>query len=256
MPLTGKEIFDQGFIPDGTQAQIRDASYDLSVDRVIRGGKENTENVLRIMPQEIVILVSRETVSVKPGHVGYAMPKTTLCNRGILALNTGIVDPGYKGKLSSTAINFCAEPVELKRGESFLRLVFHKLTKEVSTENIIPDDAYMKDRRYDSKFYPDTFLNLHKTIEEISNKIVAKETNRLLTVLTWATVLIGIFAVVVAIYTLVFPDIHERKLSDQSRRIEKMTDTIRELEETLTKFKALEEQEHKQSAETKKKKNQ
>jgi hypothetical protein len=37
-------------------------------------------------------MVSKETVDLSEDFVGYAMPKTSMCNDGILVPNTGIVD--------------------------------------------------------------------------------------------------------------------------------------------------------------------
>src|SRR2546428_10789007 len=106
MPLTGREILENGIVQGGREDRIRDASYDLSIELIIRGGKKDLGGEWgrwEITPHEMFIMVSKETVRVPPGFVGYAMPKTGLCNRGILAFNTGIIDPGYQGRLSSTA---------------------------------------------------------------------------------------------------------------------------------------------------------
>ena len=87
-------------------ANTRAASYDLTVGSVVIDGTEYKTDIPKVKPQQIVVLVSKETVMVPPGHVAYAMPKTSLCMEGIHTLNTGIVDPGWCGKLSSVAINF------------------------------------------------------------------------------------------------------------------------------------------------------
>src|SRR5437867_8454191 len=117
MPLTGNEIINGGFIQNHVTEHIRDASYDLSMDFIIRNGKDESGDSANIQPQEMFIFISKETVKVPNGYVGYAMPKTSLCNRGILALNTGIIDPGYEGRMSATAINFSDKPIDLDRGE-------------------------------------------------------------------------------------------------------------------------------------------
>ncbi len=117
MLLTGNEIFSQGIIINGSRERIRDASYDLGIERMIHQGEEIASELLKIAPHETVILISEETVKIPNGYMGHALPKTGLSNKGILALSTGIVDPGYEGKISSTMVNFSKEAVELEKHE-------------------------------------------------------------------------------------------------------------------------------------------
>ncbi len=126
MHLTKSKIKEKQLISNLEESKFRDISYDLSIDTVIRNGVEISGPEFSVWSYEMVIFVSKETVAIPPGLVGYAMPKTGLCNRGILALNTGIINPGYKGRFSSTAINFREKAVRLKQGDPFLRIIFHE----------------------------------------------------------------------------------------------------------------------------------
>ena len=61
-------------------------------------------------PQGIVQVVSSERVKVPSTITGLATVKTSLCNEGLLALNIGIIDPGYEGAISSFLLNFSSVP--------------------------------------------------------------------------------------------------------------------------------------------------
>jgi deoxycytidine triphosphate deaminase len=84
----------------------------------------------QVPSQGVVVIFSREVVVCPPGLCGYAMPKTGLCDDGLLVLNTGIVDPNFKGFLSGTTINFANSKFPLKKGMPFLRLVFEPIAPQ------------------------------------------------------------------------------------------------------------------------------
>lgn len=183
MQRTGLAAIEQNLVKDHDPAHVRPASYDLSVGEVYHQGALLTPAV--VQPQQIVVIGSKETVEVPPGFVGYAMPKTSLCNEGILVFNTGIVDPGYKGRLSTVAINFSRTPIPLDPGREFLRLVLHKLEGTGSDrrdETLTPDSVALFTRR--SVNYPPTFLDVpgqtDRLIREITSDVVDRQRNAVL----------------------------------------------------------------------------
>jgi hypothetical protein len=98
-----------------------------------------------------------------------------MCNDGILVLNTGIVDPGYEGLLSTTAINFDAKHIEIRNGDPFLRLVVHKLepSKGRRPDPTSPAD-YIEARKADSLRFPGTFLDVPGQFERLSENVSKK----------------------------------------------------------------------------------
>ena len=74
----------------------------------------------------MVEVISIETIKVPQNVAGYASVKTGLSRQGLLALNTGILDPGYEGPLSATVVNFGKSDSLLNHGDTFLRLTFHE----------------------------------------------------------------------------------------------------------------------------------
>jgi deoxycytidine triphosphate deaminase len=181
MQLTGREAVVQNIFTDVAQDHVRPASYDLSVGKVFIEGKEQPEVVV-IQPQQILIIESNERVAIPVGKVGYAMPKTSLCNEGVLALNTGLVDPGYEGPLSTIAINFSRRPIRLRRGDRFLRVVVHRLEgQEADRRDGTVPSPQDRDEARRSLDYPPTFLDVpgqtDKLIREVSADVVDKQRN-------------------------------------------------------------------------------
>lgn len=193
MPLTGPEAANLDLVVSTDGVSSRPASIDLRVGCIIIKGKEYRTSVT-IKPQQMFILVSNERVKVRAGLVGYAMPKTSLCKEGILCLNTGIVDPGYDGLISTTAINFDQDSFTIAPGDPFLRLVFHRLRGAGATGLAEPglstsDSAYIKEAKNNSKQFPGTFLDIPGQIETITKKVLGRQTAVLMLVLTIFTVL-------------------------------------------------------------------
>ena len=126
MQLSGRSTKDRVVVYNGDEASIRLGSYDLRIGKIIVSGKIYKDNYI-IQPQEMVILISQERVRIPRNLVGYALPQTNLGQEGILALSTGIIDPGYEGLISTAAINFEQAPRCVRFGDRFLRLVFHEI---------------------------------------------------------------------------------------------------------------------------------
>lgn len=188
MQLTGKSAIDQAAVAGYDAAHVRPASYDLSVGGLFTEGRVLPSPAV-IRPQQIVVIVSRETIKIPLGFVGYVMPKTSLCNEGILVFNTGLVDPGYEGRISTVAINFSRTPIPLDIGQVFLRFVLHKLEGNGNDERDRtapgPADSALARR---SVNYPPTFLDVpgqtDRLVREVTTDVVDRQRNAILLVIS------------------------------------------------------------------------
>jgi hypothetical protein len=90
-----------------------------------------------------------------------------MCNDGLLTLNTGIVDPGWHGRVSSFILNFGKDKHPLVKGDVFLRITFHKLSAEDPIgRKEVDDGQYIVDRRRRMvKDFSPYFLNLPDIIQ-------------------------------------------------------------------------------------------
>ena len=144
--LSGDQIRERKLINNAVESGFRAASYDLHIEKLIKPDGAVTDSY-SVPPQGIVEVVSRERLNIPDNVVGLAMVKTSLCNYGLLALNIGIIDPGWNGPISSFLINFGRNNRLLTKGEVFLRISCHSLDEPSSLVKRvnIQDEEYMSE---------------------------------------------------------------------------------------------------------------
>lgn len=161
--LTGKEIEAAGLIAGGVPAGYRASSYDVHIGQVVTNDGE-LHTSFKMPAQGIVQVISRERVKMPSTLSGIATVKTSLCNEGLLALNIGIIDPGYAGCISSFLVNFSNVPRILSRGEPFLRLQFMPLPNGAHPASPTDHAKYIMERRAQAARFGETFLNLSEQV--------------------------------------------------------------------------------------------
>jgi deoxycytidine triphosphate deaminase len=195
MQISPQNTLDQGFVLDRNGQLIKDSNYfehkfSSSIDLVIREILVKAENdtvtsvtSYIVKPRETVTLISEQRVSIAPGYIAYVFLKNRLSQNGILALNTGILDGGFTGPISTIVTNFSSRPVSLasltpsNRGidtihKSFFRVVIHKIELTEEEINKVKKSNYtyekyrsMKERDLDS--LPNFFLDPTKQQHEM-----------------------------------------------------------------------------------------
>jgi deoxycytidine triphosphate deaminase len=178
MLLNHAEIKKRQIIGGAVNTGYRAASYDVRSGKIITtDGTTVTENETFILkPAGVVEVISAETVTLQGDVAGYAMVKTSLCNDGLLALNIGIIDPGYSGPVSTTLLNFSKNERQLNLGDVFLRLTFHEC---VDAGDPVPSKSltvaeYERERRRKAGAFGSTFLHLDSTIDSQIRSSVTK----------------------------------------------------------------------------------
>ncbi|MBW4027271.1 MAG: hypothetical protein HIU93_07675 [Acidobacteria bacterium] len=100
--LCGEEIEAGGLVEASEDKFYRAATYDLSVgDIILDGGKMCEGSTYDLKPGGMVRVVSKELLSLPDNITGHVLLKNELCTRGVLAINIGVVDPGFKGNGTS-----------------------------------------------------------------------------------------------------------------------------------------------------------
>jgi len=188
-----------------------------------------------LKPQGIVKVISSETVEIPIDVTGYVHVKTSLCNHGVLALNIGIVDPGFSGPLQSTLINFGKTVYRVKRGGIFGRLTFHEQApaeSSVQRQALTNDDVCHSAKQDVDRFLAADFLNFKATVQAAS-KEVFDDYKKMLFV--WVPVFAAVLACLT--YFLNFGNlwrmeryIDVRSPSAEQRRQEDLASQIRDLE--------------------------
>ncbi|MGA7175673.1 MAG: hypothetical protein WBX13_08120 [Candidatus Acidiferrales bacterium] len=200
MLLNRDQIQAMGLVQNPTAKSYRPASYDLQVGKIIdKSGK--VVDSIEIPPQGMVRVISRERVKLPVDVIGNATVRTGLCDDGILAINIGIIDPGYEGLISSTLINFGRTEFPIKDGEVFLRLTFHQITpcKNPVAGSGKPDDEYVQDKiKLALRSFSTTFLNVEETATQAAKKVVGSWWARLL---VWASILALLITAITSLAT-------------------------------------------------------
>jgi deoxycytidine triphosphate deaminase len=200
--LNKDEIKQCGIVKNDDPQSYRAASYDLRIGRIIaieEGNSKLTEETdLFLLPaQGMAEVISLETIKMPENVAGYASVMTRSARRGLLPLNTGIVDPGYQGPLSATVVNFGRSGLTLKRGEPFLRLTFHPYTKPEKFENprASSEEEYIRDRKNDvAQNFSALFLNLSQHSEAAFRTALRRN-------LPVLSLLLALFALILSLFT-------------------------------------------------------
>ncbi|MFT0861250.1 dCTP deaminase domain-containing protein [Ancylobacter sp. G4_0304] len=171
MVLTSAEIAQKEIVGNSVANGQRATTYDATVGCIIKDGCEISGNSHTLAPRGIVWVVSAETFKLPADVTGLATLRTTWTHDGILALNVGIVDPGWDGPLAAALVNFSNTNFVIKKGDNFLRLLFHghdqcypKIIKKT------PDD-YKKDIINKSRMFSDSFLSMDRLVSEVTEKV-------------------------------------------------------------------------------------
>ncbi|HCO22668.1 MAG TPA: hypothetical protein DIT97_06230 [Gimesia maris] len=256
MPLRSEIVKQRSFITNGTTNRYREVGYDLTIGDIFvpkDGSKSKYRNKIvneyEVPPQGVVVIFSRETIEIPEDICAYAMPKTSLCSEGILVFNTGIVDPGYRGLLSATTVNFSDSPVKLSADQPFLRLVFEPLSAQELQEkpqHIEPlsqkeRKTYINEKLVSARNFHGTFLNIPGTVEAVSKEIINKERNFLIWVITILSVFFTLLTVIPTIIPKDYlPNTPTKNqidsLAKEYAMRETMTNNIENLADKMTKM--------------------
>ncbi len=202
---------------------------------IIINGKQHTPidgaRGVQITPQQVAIAVSTEDVAMIAGFVGLVQPKTSLCNEGILCLNTGVVDPGFDGPISSTIINFSKENKFLAFGESFLRLTVTDLSgvgSNLATPSAVERESYLRTRAADSARLPKTFMDIEKLHGDFVKSVEKEVLGRQSTLIGKWIAIIGFVAL---IWNLAAYVIFQRETAGVENRAASLSLDIAKLEQ-------------------------
>jgi deoxycytidine triphosphate deaminase len=115
-----------------------------------------------LQPNEMVLVTTEDVFNLPPHVTTFVSCKTTMTHQGVWAITVGIVDPCWVGPISTTLVNFSAQPRKLVRGMPFLRATF--FTHTAGTDKRCPDPdkatrAYMIKAQQMSVGFNQTFLD-------------------------------------------------------------------------------------------------
>lgn len=227
--MSGEEVKSHGLVVDGEDSLYRASTYDLSIGEIIPAGPHATSMTAspeyRLPPGGMVRVVSRESLRMPDDITGHVLLRNALCRTGVLAINIGVVDPGYCGPLSSTLINFGRADCVVRKGLPFLRVSFHRSAPSAKALDSTKWDRaeYLARVREEVLAYSaPTFLNVEETSARAAERAFGSFKQSLV---LWAT----LAAIVLALVTVFVPlgaSYVDRYLAGRDRREAEMRQSI------------------------------
>ena len=236
--LSGEEINELGLVQGSTDENLFCAStYDLSVGEIIPAGRWSGDKEYTVPAGGTVKVVSKELLRMPADITGHALLKNELCRKGVLAINIGVIDPGYEGPISSTLINFGRGDFIVKQGSPFLRISFHRCTvsaKADKSSKYTHEQYISKVKDEVTAYMSPTFLNMEETTRNAAEKAFDSFKRGLVVWATVAAVLLGLLAIFAPLgASFVEKHVARQEHQDLEQKVEKK---VRELYEVRLKM--------------------
>lgn len=227
MILTDREIKHYGLVGNARESSVRASTYDATVGKIISEGKVLTDDSFDLPRRGIVWVVSNEIFTLPETITGLATLRTTWTHRGILALNLGIIDPGYRGPLATALVNFGNNDFQISIGDPFFRIIFqiHAIPEQTTkTEKTLK--AYVSEVVDKSRFFSKTFLGMESLVREVSDEVLSFPKWALY--LTIAAIVVSLLAIYVPIAFTVSEEFFNKQHSN-AERIDKLQKKVEAL---------------------------
>jgi deoxycytidine triphosphate deaminase len=129
-----KEIESNGLIKNGVPENVQASSYDMRIGTIFRDGRiiKGTQGVgdqVLLDPGEIISIFTLEELDLPDYIAGTAFSINALSSEGLLVLNPGHIDPGFKGPLTVRAINLRATRKAIDLETPIFTVIFERLPK-------------------------------------------------------------------------------------------------------------------------------
>jgi deoxycytidine triphosphate deaminase len=255
MLLSGEEIKARGLVNGANELGYRASTYDLRVGTIVSADPANpsddTTTSYRLVPGGMVRVISAESLQLPHDVTSHVLLKNELCRKGVLAIHIGVVDPGFRGPLSSTLINFGKNDFFVKLNEPFLRVSYFTCSpspKALDSKQWEQEEYVARVREEVLAYAAPTFLDVEHTTSKAADKMYGKFKEGLI---TWSAIAVLVVAVVTVFVPLgaSYTDryvVNKEKLESDKKAIEasKQYDLrIRTLESKISELQtALERQ--------------
>jgi deoxycytidine triphosphate deaminase len=249
--LSGEEIKALALVEDSIDESLyRATTYDVSIGEIIPAESASGGSEYNLPPGGTVRVVSRELLRFPNNITGHALLKNELCRKGVLAINIGVIDPGFHGPISSTLINFGRREFVVKQGAPFLRISFHRCPSSLKADKSAKYDREQYISRVKDEvaaYMAPTFLNMEATAATAAEKAFLSFKNGLVIWATLAAVLLAALAIFAPLGASIIDkyvvksdqrevqveQAVEKKLEDRyENRLKALSDQIEELKRT------------------------
>ena len=223
-----------GVIPRDRR-RIRSCSYDLTVGTIFWESKilKQRDASVVVPPGGIIAIFTEEEIVLPNDICATAFAINDLSSKGLLVVNPGHVDPGFRGALTVKALNVRKTPIVVHHGDPIFTVVFQRLTSATKgyQPNVSREERERLFNRTVVETAPRTFFDMmaadrngpYPGREEVRTMIASHWASR---VSVAASILILIFAAVSA-YTAMFPRSGSAAVNEAHPNHESPTEVMR-----------------------------
>lgn len=180
--INKQTVSTEKLLQDYEDNNIRYCGYELRLGKVVapqtgeitpsdhRPGA--TGQALVLKPSEMALVITKEMVHLPTDLCATYGQLNRLANKGLMILNTSIVEPGYFGPLSCVLVNFSSEKQALSLGEPIAKLNFQQvegIPKE--TQKAIARDQYEATASKNGTALPKSLLDISGIEERVKDKV-------------------------------------------------------------------------------------
>lgn len=211
-----QEIDLGALIHNADKNRIQACSYDMRIGTVFKDGQvvnashTDAHKQFIVQPGEIISLFTEEELDLPADIEATAFAMNEQSSRGLLVLNPGHVDPGFKGPLTVMALNLRRVPLAIGRGAPIFTVIFERLPISSTSpyaSNVSRDE---REREYNEKNVEQAPKSLTELVvvgrnapfptrQEVREMIQNHWMSWLTLIFTFIAALTGVLAVVLAI---------------------------------------------------------
>lgn len=145
---------------------LKNSSYKIRVGEIIVPSTgefvEGVQKSYVLEPSEIIIVQSKEKFKIPQNITASYSGLFSMSNKGILLINSSMIESGYEGFASCYLVNFSAEKVIIKEDQAIAKINFFELKNNpINPYNeIITDYDYQFKLSENAIKFKKTFLNI------------------------------------------------------------------------------------------------
>lgn len=117
-----------------SERNLQSCSYDMRIGTIFGKsiiGRRSSESHVLLQPGDIISVFTLEEVELPDDVAATVFPPNSLSLHGLLVLNPGHIDPGFRGPLSAKVVNISSVPKTIARGGLIFTIVFERLSHSV-----------------------------------------------------------------------------------------------------------------------------
>jgi deoxycytidine triphosphate deaminase len=185
---------------------VQPCSYDLRIGVIFDKGRIVSEANAQMVvePGAIVSVLTQEELKLPSNVVAHASAINRLSSQGILVLNTGLVDPGYRGSLSVRLLNLRRTPRVLSVGDPIMTITFEELPEPVKKPYASNRDRVTMIREHNAT---DAEQNPHSLLRLIEYgphaPVVSEQRVNQLIMRHWLSWVVGVASFVAAVASVI-----------------------------------------------------